>query len=269
MTLTRVWIPSPNYSASRSQNRLLVLHTAEGATTFQGLGNYFASPGAQVSSHVGIDDTTGQIGEYVKPDRKTWTAFAGNDWGEHAELCGFAAWTRAQWLSHPIMLANTAQWLKEEAAHYSIPLVKVGAAEIVDGKWGVCGHFDLTQAGAGGNHWDPGPNFPWDVVLMVADVPTSPGPAPASPPPSQRPPVTPSAPAWPGRYLKIATPMMSGKDILAWQKQMKARGWTITSDGWYGSGSAGICRQFQAEKHLGVDGIVGPATWSAAWTAPR
>jgi peptidoglycan hydrolase-like protein with peptidoglycan-binding domain len=49
---------------------------------------------------------------------------------------------------------------------------------------------------------------------------------------------------------------------------MAARGWSIVADGQYGPASADTCSQFQAEKGLGVDGIVGPETWAATWTAP-
>ncbi|QKW40723.1 peptidoglycan-binding protein [Actinomadura sp. NAK00032] len=46
------------------------------------------------------------------------------------------------------------------------------------------------------------------------------------------------------------------------------RGWRIAADGAYGPRSESVCRSFQAEKGLAVDGIVGPATWRAAWEAP-
>ena len=266
--LNRIWIPTPNYNASRSQNRLLVIHTAEGATNFHELGSFFANPASQVSSHVGIDDTPGEVGAYVLPQCKTWTAFAANDWGEHAELCGFAVWSRATWLTHPVMLANTKQWLEEESARYGIPLVKLDANDIRAGKSGVCGHVDVTAAGAGGNHWDPGPNFPWDVVLSGVAPVSAPAPAPPAPP---TPPVPPapapasSAPPFPGRLLTVGC---VGADVATWQQQMKNRGWNIAVDGSYGPISSGICRQFQSEKGLSVDGVVGPQTWAATWNAP-
>jgi peptidoglycan hydrolase-like protein with peptidoglycan-binding domain len=61
---------------------------------------------------------------------------------------------------------------------------------------------------------------------------------------------------------------MSGNDVHTWQKRMADRGWTIAVDGAYGPQSEDVCRKFQLEKGLAVDGIVGPQTWNAAWTAP-
>ena len=53
-----------------------------------------------------------------------------------------------------------------------------------------------------------------------------------------------------------------------WQSRMKERGWKIGADGQYGPQTKEVARQFQAEKRLGVDGLIGPGTWAAAWTAP-
>lgn len=77
----------------------------------------------------------------------------------------------------------------------------------------------------------------------------------------------PDHPEWPGRYL-TQPPIMRGSDVRTWQKRMRARGWRIKVDGAYGPRSEQVCRAFQAEKGLVVDGIVGPVTWGAAWTAP-
>lgn len=56
--------------------------------------------------------------------------------------------------------------------------------------------------------------------------------------------------------------------LTKWQGQMAYRGWRITPDGLWGGESEKVCRAFQAEKGLGVDGLVGPATWRASWEAP-
>jgi hypothetical protein len=146
--------------------RLIVLHTAEGARTYQELGNFFANPASGVSSHVGIDDTPGIVGEYVRRDGKAWTQGNANPYSVAAELCAFAEWSPEEWQLHPQMLANAAAWVAEEAAHFGIPLVALTAAQAQGGSAGVCQHVDLGTHG--GNHWDCGPGFPMAQVIDMA-----------------------------------------------------------------------------------------------------
>jgi GH25 family lysozyme M1 (1,4-beta-N-acetylmuramidase) len=102
--------------------------------------------------------------------------------------------------------------------------------------------------------------------------------ATAGPPP---PAWTADPPAWPyppGDWLGLPSPnprchsgYWGGPDAAAvhtWQAQMGRRGWQLAADGRYGPATATVCRLFQAEKGLPVDGLAGPATWAAAWTAP-
>jgi len=86
----------------------------------------------------------------------------------------------------------------------------------------------------------------------------------------------PVAPPWPGRIFRY-TPgarEMQGEDIRRWQQRMRDRGWKdrngdmLGVDGEYGVLSADVCRKFQAQKDLPVNGEVGRADWTAAWTAP-
>jgi peptidoglycan hydrolase-like protein with peptidoglycan-binding domain len=256
MALRRVPIPSPNYSSrGGAKVRLIVLHTAEGAQSYQSLGTFFRSPSAGVSSHVGIDDTPGTIGEYVRRDFKAWTASNANPVAVQVELCAFARWTAAEWDRHPAMLKNVADWIAEEARRYGIPIVRLTAGQAQGSGQGVCQHKDLGSWGGG--HWDCGPGFPIDRVVNMARG-AKPGPAPKPPPAGK-------APPFPGTLLKN---YIEGHGTQVWQTQMRKRGWKLTADGKYGNESEKVCRQFQAEKGLGVDGIVGPATWNAAWTAP-
>jgi len=57
-------------------------------------------------------------------------------------------------------------------------------------------------------------------------------------------------------------------NVTTWQSKMRDRGWSIGVDGCYGPESESVCRSFQSEKGLVVDGDVGPKTWSATWDAP-
>ena len=158
------------------------------------------------------------------------------------------------------MLQNCAAWIAEEAKAFGVPLVRLTAAQAQGSGRGVCQHVDLGSWGGG--HVDCGPGFPMDEVIAMAGG--TPGAAPAPIPP---PAATGAAPPWPGRYLSYP-PLMQGTDVSTWQAQMAIRGWDIVADGQYGPASAGVCEQFQAEKGLAADGVVGPDTWNAAWAAP-
>jgi hypothetical protein len=260
VALRRVAIPSPNYSSRGGSVRLAVVHTAQGSTDFHSLGAYFSGP-VDASSHAGIDDTPGEIGVYVLRTDAAWTASAYNGVAVQAELCAWAEWTAGDWAAHPVMLENCAAWLAEECAAFGIPLRLLNASEAQGGASGVCDHAALGSAGGG--HWDVGASFPWPEVLSMAG-----GAAPSTPPPSvQPPPSSGAAPPWPGRYLSYP-PEMQGDDVRQWQAQMDSRGWALDVDGWYGGHSREVCVAFQSEKGLAPDGVVGPDTWAAAWSAP-
>lgn len=175
MTLSRVRILSPNYSSrGGSRVRLIVIHSSEGAQTYQALGNFFKNPSSGVSSHVGIDDTPNVIGEYVDRNAKAWTAANANPVAVQAELCtpsgASVGWSTAVWNSHPVMLQNLAQWIKEEAAVFGIPLVLLTPQQATSNGVGICQHRDLGSWGGG--HVDCGPNFPIaDVIRMAQGVP--------------------------------------------------------------------------------------------------
>ena len=167
MTLARHWIGSPNYSSRGGSGvRLIVVHTAEGALTYQSLGSFFANPASGVSSHVGIDDTHNTVGEYVTRANKAWTQANANPVAVAAELCAFAAWSTGEWNQHPAMLENCANWIAEEAAAFGIPIRRLSPGEAQGGGAGVCQHVDLGSWG--GNHSDCGPGFPMDLVLEMA-----------------------------------------------------------------------------------------------------
>lgn len=98
--------------------------------------------------------------------------------------------------------------------------------------------------------------YAWVQAGMPADAAPS---QPTKPAPSKP---APSAPAFPGHYLRNYT---EGHGTRAWQQRMKDRRWPITVDDEYGKESQRICFQFQREKGLHQDGVVGPETWAAAF----
>ncbi|MGH3657970.1 MAG: penicillin-insensitive murein endopeptidase, partial [Micromonosporaceae bacterium] len=54
-----------------------------------------------------------------------------------------------------------------------------------------------------------------------------------------------------------------GVDVRTIQYLLQAHGQNVAADGVFGSGTTTAVRNFQSSKGLGVDGIVGPATWGA------
>lgn len=111
-------------------------------------------------------------------------------------------------------------------------------------------------------------------MLSEGVAPTTPPPAPV---PTPAPAPLPSAPPFPGRNFharmdkrgRFVAAIRYGEAFKPWQRRMAARGWDIgAADGVFGPKCYRVCRAFQAEKGLGVDGIVGGNTWAAAWSAP-
>lgn len=138
----------------------------------------------------------------------------------------------------------------------------------------------LRSNGAGdrvGGHQDgyptscPGkPLYAW--VQAGAPRPQETAEQPVTAPPAPQPPVM-AAPRFPGRLMAVTSPMLHGDDVRDWQIQMRHRGWTIDTDGWYGPASSRTARQFQQDSTahgwpLTADGIVGKLTWEAAFRRP-
>jgi hypothetical protein len=168
MAIKRKWMPSPCYhSRGGITPYKIVLHTAEGATTIESLGNFFANGANQVSSHTGADDKKNIIGEYVTRGNAAWTAAAYNEESVQLELCGFAAWSRSAWLNHHSnMIDNAAAWVREEADRYGIPIVALNNSQAQGGGRGVCQHVNLGSGGGG--HVDCGSGFPMDELIKRA-----------------------------------------------------------------------------------------------------
>jgi hypothetical protein len=171
-------------SSSRNGARVLwvTVHTAEGIRKASDLKAFF-DRSTSSSAHAVADDFT--LLDYLVPyDRASWTLRSGNGRSDNLELCGFAAWTRDEWVNnHQGMLSNAAAWIRSRCLARGIPIRKLSSVQVAAGANGVIGHVDYTNGTGDGTHWDPGPGFPWDIVIARA-AGASPNPAP-EPEPAQ------------------------------------------------------------------------------------
>ncbi|HXK17499.1 MAG TPA: peptidoglycan-binding protein, partial [Polyangiaceae bacterium] len=147
-------------------------------------------------------------------------------------------------------------WL---AGYVSEPSLKIPAA------WKTWTFWQYTE----GSHNQPKtiPGVPaCDQSLFagsVADLNALCSGAPPPPPPPEGGPTQ----EWPGVYLVWRkTPAQSGQAVRTWQERMAQLGFSIEVDGAYGPQSKRVCQAFQKNRGLPADGIVGPATWNAAFT---
>jgi hypothetical protein len=69
--------------------------------------------------------------------------------------------------------------------------------------------------------------------------------------------------AYPNAFFHTQSAGNRGADVAAIQHLLTHHGHTLTADGVFGSATTAAVRAFQTAKGLGVDGIVGPATWGA------
>lgn len=140
-----------------------VVHCTQGPTALAA-ASWFANPRSQGSAHDVVDGN--RCYRTLPPSVIPWGAPGANGRGWHLELAGFADWTRAQWLAHPALLNRGAYKLAWNGRGL-FPMVRLSRAELRAGARGVVDH-KTCSAVFGGSHWDPGPNFPWDVFMTLA-----------------------------------------------------------------------------------------------------
>lgn len=148
--------------------RVVALHTTEGIMRAADLRAWSSWTG---SSHASADETGALLTPadgFVPYHLAAWTLRSGNPWSDNLEMCGFARWTRAEWLARPKLLDAVARWLADRHLARGVPLNKITVAQYRAGASGVIDHNDHTVGYTDGTHWDVGKSFPYDIVLPAA-----------------------------------------------------------------------------------------------------
>ena len=269
MAVTRAWWPSQHYNSGGLNRRLIAFHTTEGSTTAESLRNWLTNPSSKVSYHFAVDMSHGDnwAAQFVRDGDRAWAQASYNGQALSIAFCtpGGAAsgWSRDTWLSKGAMLTSAGRLAGELARQFGIPLTQLSSSQAQGSSKGLCEHKNFGSGG--GNHHDCGNGFPMDRIIQIAGGVASAPPAGGgggggggggSAPPF-------SASPYFGQDRNQRHP-----DVRTWQNKMRSRGWSIDVDQIFGPGSERVCRQFQQEKRLTVDGKVGPQTWSTTWTAP-
>lgn len=157
--------------------RYIVIHYTAGserATSAEDGAAYDARRTDGTSTHYFVDSNS--VVQCVKTtDRANTARSKGNRLGIQYELCGTMQ-TRAQWMDAASLptLRNAAKQAARDCRKYGIPVRRLSVAEtrrawteFPDGPKGFVGHVDCTYAYPedGGDHTDPGKDFPWDLFL--------------------------------------------------------------------------------------------------------
>lgn len=162
--------------------RYLVIHYTAGSersTSAEDGASYDQDRTDGTSTHYFIDQNS-VVQCVLTKDRANAARHKGNRLGIQYELCGTVQ-TRAQWLDAASLptLRLAAKQAARDCIKYNIPVRRLTVAQTrsawtdyPNGPKGIVGHVDCTNAYPedGGDHTDPGTQFPWDVFLeMVQD----------------------------------------------------------------------------------------------------
>jgi N-acetyl-anhydromuramyl-L-alanine amidase AmpD len=246
-------VQAAHHGAEQSHVDRVVIHGTVSPCKAGGalaVARFFARPATQASAHYVVDPA--DVVRCLPETIVGWHA-PPNAHSIGVELCDPQKGDDDRWHddAHTAMLELAATLVRQIAARWKVPLLRIDALDLRHGQRGICGHVDVSQAWHESDHTDPGKGFPWahfmDLVRGGQPVVTDH-----------------AAPAWPGRLLKYP-PVMRGDDVRDWQRQMVKLGYEMDVDGAYGPDSRTVCRAFQRHAHLDDDGAVGRDTWDAAF----
>lgn len=150
-------------SARSALVKLVAVHTSESDGSAANLVEYLDRIGVNASYHKIVDDNI--IIHYVPDHRASWALRSGNGISLNICITGFARQTRDQWLRRDNALRIAAAAVRDWCERYNIPMTKLTPGQVGANYSGIIGHHDWTIGKNDGTHWDPGPEFPWDVFI--------------------------------------------------------------------------------------------------------
>lgn len=183
--MTYPYIPARLHGGAQSEISRIVIHATVSPCVVKGARNvaaYFQSREAGGSAHYIVDPA--EVIQCVKDDVVAYHA-PPNTGTLGVELCDPQAGLASRWedAAHVEMLARAAGLVRQLAAIHKVPLVRLTALDLQQGKRGICGHVEVSRAFGKSDHGDPdmGGKFPWisfmqllteedDVAIDAADI---------------------------------------------------------------------------------------------------
>lgn len=168
------FVQAKNYTvANRTKIDVIVIHDMEypeKPTAAEWCADFFAGRNGltapKASAHYCVDSNS--VVQCVNDKDVAWHAAGANHNGIGIEHSGYAKQSREEWLDDYSMaeLKVSAVLVARLCKRWNIPVERISAADLKAGKRGICGHKDVTDAfSKGRGHYDPGPNFPYDVYI--------------------------------------------------------------------------------------------------------
>lgn len=247
------------YETRQNEVTLGVIHTAEMVPDLEGaddagerLANYAATTTRSVSWH----DTTDRDShiEMLPLSFTAWHARGYNSRSVGVEQALYAhSWPSLSASQREEFIGQTAHAVARWVREFDLPLRRLTRAQADAGMKGLVAHGTLDPD----RRSDPGPEFPWDLLMLVTGDVLGVGvdqPAPA--PERER-----------QREVDLLQFGDAGKAVLDWQRHLKL--WnpsalpTFGADGGFGGETRFWTRAFQKFAQIAVDGVVGPRTHGA------
>lgn len=170
-------LPCDKHSGKRTHTQMLVVHSIESplangyavAMSNNWLGRRFDGDGNLIEASANVIVSPDTLVRSVHTDYAAWHASWANSLSIGYEQAGYAAFTRAQWLTGlgKNQIDRLAREMAEDAKLYGIPLRWLTRAQvnaIANGDRTIKGlvtHATIDPA----NRTDPGDGFPYDVLL--------------------------------------------------------------------------------------------------------
>jgi N-acetyl-anhydromuramyl-L-alanine amidase AmpD len=156
------YIQARNHGGTQGSVTRIVIHATVTPTKnfADNVAQDFHTTTREASAHYVVDQA--HVYQCLSESTVGWHA-PPNTGSIGVELCDPQTGSSARWhdADHEAMLRLAAKLVREVAARWHVPLVKLTAAQLKAGKRGICGHADVSAAWHLTDHTDPGTGFPW------------------------------------------------------------------------------------------------------------